>query len=204
MLRTPLPQIPPNWIELIPAGADIVGQDGRRWRNSAPAGIVTAFQRRHHQTPMVIDYEHASEHRAPQGLDAPAAGWIDRLEVRQGGSIWGHVQHWTEKAAQRIRAREYRFLSPVFLFDKATSSIREIISAALTNQPNLPLTALNTSAQGNLALDNVELHALAKNAARCWDQGHLKRTYGIRENFINFCLARAAEHENRLLNRNRS
>lgn len=137
---TPTPTVP-DWIELIPAGPAIVGTDGRRWLNDTPDRIIAAFTARN--TPMVVDYEHASEHRAPQGLDAPAAGWIDRLEVRVG-SIWGHVE-WTASARQRIEAREYRFISPVFTFEKASSRIAALQSAALTNQPNLNLTALNSS-----------------------------------------------------------
>ena len=143
MLNLPLPEtaVVPDWIELIPAGSVIVGVDGRQWLNDTPDRIVSAFAAG--IKPMVVDYENASEHRAPQGLDAPAAGWIDRLEIR-GGAIWGHVE-WTAQARQRIQAREYRFISPVFTFEKASSRIAALQSAALTNQPNLNLTALNSS-----------------------------------------------------------
>lgn len=190
MLTTPLPEVPPAWIELIPPGPDVAGNDGRRWRNDDPHTIVAAFQQRYRAVPMVIDYEHASEHRAPQGLDAPAAGWIDRLEVRQGGSIWGHVQQWTERAAQMIKAREYRFLSPVFTFEKATSKIRALVSAALTNSPNLNMTALNVARCAAEQRDTIE-----RNAIRCWEQGGLERTYGTREAFVQHCLNRAQEHD---------
>lgn len=132
----------PDWIELIPAGPLVVGVDGRQWRNDTPDRIVaTANSARN---PLVVDYEHASEHRAPHGLDAPAAGWIDRLEVRGAGSIWGHVE-WTAKALQYIAEKAYRFISPVFTFEKDTARIVALVSAGLTNQPNLPLTALNRS-----------------------------------------------------------
>lgn len=130
----------PEWIELIPAGPAIIGIDGRQWLNETPDRIIAAFIARN--KPMVVDYEHASEHRAPQGLDAPAAGWVDRLEVRGMGSIWGHVV-WTEKAMQYIADKAYRFISPAFTFEKTTQRIAALISAALTNKPNLNLTALN-------------------------------------------------------------
>lgn len=129
----------PDWIELIPSGPHIIGADGRSWVNDAQDKIISAFNSRAH--PMVIDWEHATEHRAPQGLDAPAAGWVDRLEVR-GGAIWGHAE-WTEKAAAQIAQREYRYLSPVFLYEKQSRRISALTSAALTNTPNLTLTALN-------------------------------------------------------------
>lgn len=128
-----------DWIELIPAGPNVAGVDGRAWINDDPDAIVAAFQRRNR--PMVIDWEHATEHRAPQGLDAPAAGWIDQVENR-AGAVWGHAT-WTAKAAAQIDAKEYRFLSPVFLYDKKSTRIVALTSVGLTNTPNLTLTALN-------------------------------------------------------------
>ena len=129
----------PDWIQLLPAGPAITGHDGRSWRLPDPQPLIAAFQTK--QRPLVVDWEHASEHRAPVGLDAPAAGWIDHLEARHG-AVWGHVA-WTERAKQQIAAKEYRFISPVFTYQKADSAIVELTSAGLTNQPNLNLTALN-------------------------------------------------------------
>lgn len=130
---------PPDWIELLPAGPAIQGADGRAWTLPDPTALIDAFTARN--KPLVVDWEHSSEHRAPQGLDAPAAGWINRLEARNG-AIWGHVE-WTPKAVQQIAAKEYRFLSPVFTYQKTDNQIIELVSAGLTNQPNLNLTALN-------------------------------------------------------------
>jgi phage I-like protein len=129
----------PDWIQLLPAGPAIVGSDGRAWSLPDPSALVTAFAARN--KPLVVDWEHASEHRAPKGLDAPAAGWVDRIEER-AGAIYGHVE-WTAKAAAQIAAKEYRFLSPVFTYRKADAAIVALTSAGLTNQPNLNLTALN-------------------------------------------------------------
>lgn len=164
MLTVPIPDnpAPPEWIELIPPGPAVVGVDGRRWLNDAPEKIVTAFAAR--TRPMVIDWEHASEHRAPVGLDAPAAGWIDRIEVRDG-AIFGHVERWTERATAMLRAGEYRYVSPVFNYEKETSRIREVTSAALTNRPNLPLAALNRH-QGNGQLPEPCLTPEEREAAR--------------------------------------
>lgn len=129
----------PDWIELLPAGPAITGADGRAWILPDPQALVAAFAQRH--AALVVDWEHASEHRARNGLDAPAAGWIDELQVRNG-AVWGRVA-WTEKAAAQIAAREYRYLSPVFVYEKASGRIVELTSVGLTNQPNLQLTALN-------------------------------------------------------------
>lgn len=137
--NVPLDAALPEWIQLLPAGPAIQGADGRAWTLPDPAALITAFQQRH--TPLVVDWEHASEHRAPQGLDAPAAGWIHQLEVREG-QIWGRVE-WTGRAVQQIQEKEYRYLSPVFAYRKDNREIVALTSVALTNQPNLPLTALN-------------------------------------------------------------
>lgn len=129
----------PEWTQLLPAGPTIQGADGRTWTLDDPAAVVSAFHQR--KTPLVIDWEHASEHRAPQGLDAPAAGWIHELAARNG-QIWGRAE-WTARAAQQIHEKEYRYLSPVFTYRKDTRQIVALTSAGLTNQPNLDLKALN-------------------------------------------------------------
>lgn len=129
----------PEWIELIPAGATLQGVDGRSWANPDPAAVVAATDLSHRA--LALDWEHAGELRAPQGLDAPAAGWIEALEVREG-AIWGRTS-WTPRAAEQVANREYRFVSPVFTFAKASSRIERLVSAGLTNAPNLRLTALN-------------------------------------------------------------
>lgn len=129
----------PEWVELLPAGETVMGRDGRAWRNSNPQSVVDAFTSRN--VDLVIDWEHASEHRAPQGQDAPAAGWVKELAVREG-AVWGRVE-WTEKAVAQLQRKEYRYLSPVFLFTRDEHDIVRLTSAGLTNQPNLELTALN-------------------------------------------------------------
>lgn len=129
----------PDWIELLPAGPDILGVDGRAWTLPDPSAVLAAFAVRN--TPLVIDWEHATEHRAPVGLDAPAAGWVTALEARNG-AIWGQVE-WTAPAAQQIAARQYRYISPVFSYEKNSQRVVQLLSAGLTNTPNLNLTALN-------------------------------------------------------------
>jgi phage I-like protein len=59
----------PEWIELLPAGPDIVGRDGRSWRLSAPKKVAEAFNKQ--GMSLVIDYEHSTEVKAPKGDEAP-------------------------------------------------------------------------------------------------------------------------------------
>ena len=128
----------PAEIELIPAGPDVVGHDGRRWTMRDPAAVIAASDPK--KRPIAIDWEHAGMIRPDQGLDAPAAGWIDGLEARNG-AVWGKVS-WTPRAAQQIADREYRFFSPVFTFDAVTKAIKRLAGGGLTNNPNLSLAAM--------------------------------------------------------------
>ena len=81
--------LPPDWIQLLPAGPAIQGSDGRAWTLPDPHPLITAFAARN--KPLVVDWEHASEHRAPQGLDAPAAGWIDQIRSCLLYTSWAMV-----------------------------------------------------------------------------------------------------------------
>lgn len=133
----------PLWVELLPPGPDITGRDGRRWVNDTPEAIVGAFEA--HGADLPIDVEHASEIKGRAGEPAPAMGWIKALEIREGGGIWGLVE-WTEQGRWMVSEKSYRYLSPVFLFEKGGKTggrILKLLSAGLTNQPNLHLTALN-------------------------------------------------------------
>ncbi|HBH6853136.1 phage protease [Citrobacter freundii] len=130
----------PEWIELLPAGPDITGRDGRQWRLSNPQKVADAFNQQN--IALVVDYEHSSEVLAPSGTEAPAAGWIERVEVRDDGSVWGFVD-WTEKANNSITSKEYRYISPAFTHS-SDGEIKGLSSVALTNKPNLKLKALNS------------------------------------------------------------
>lgn len=130
----------PEWVELLPAGPVIRGRDGRQWTLKNPQGIAQAFSAQ--GIALVIDYEHSTEVVASKGLEAPAAGWVNEVAVRDDGSVWGKVE-WTERASNAIAAREYRFLSPAF-HHSPDGEITRFSSVALTNKPNLELTALNS------------------------------------------------------------
>lgn len=148
----------PEWVELIPAGPKVTGRDGRSWVfDQTSAQLVTnAFVARSIDLP--IDWEHATQRRAPQGQDAPAAGWITVLQLRIG-TLWGKVS-WTPRGRSQVEAREYRYLSPVFDYETETGRIVALVSAGLANKPNLLLTALNNEQ----LVGSVERQATAMNA----------------------------------------
>lgn len=134
-------------MELIPAGPYVVGRDGRAWLFDAAAhqSVQSSYTARAIELP--IDWEHATQRRAPQGEEAPAGAWIKQLEDRNG-ALWGQVA-WTPRGERQVESKEYRFLSPVFDYDVETKRIVRLVSAALTNIPNFVMTALNQEQMEN-------------------------------------------------------
>lgn len=119
----------PDWLRLLPLGqVNLV--DGRSPFEVDPeslADMVKAFGDR--GTDLVIDYEHQSL----KGGQAPAAGWIKDLEIREDG-LWAKVE-WTDQAREYLKRREYRYFSPVLRIDPATRRPQELMNVALTNIP---------------------------------------------------------------------
>jgi phage I-like protein len=152
----------PEWIELIPAGV-FRGRDGRGPFNLADAAaVMEATQALRMSAGIPIDYDHATDLAAPEGRPAPAAGWIKELRERDG-ALWGRVQ-WTPHGAAAVTTREYRYISPVFEHGK-DGTVTRLLRAALTNNPNLYLTAISSkekrerrddSADGTGGLNNLE------------------------------------------------
>ncbi|MDG4475431.1 phage protease [Thiovibrio frasassiensis] len=147
----------PDWIMLLPAGPEIKGRDGRSWlmADADARTIIDTFVADKQDLP--VDIEHATELKAPKGDSAPAVGWIKELELRDDGSIWGRVE-WNNDGGFTVSNRQYRYISPVFRYHKLTKQILRLTSAALTNQPNLALQALNTEGQ----LEHEEEPAMKK------------------------------------------
>lgn len=132
-LRTPSTDI-----QLFPAGV-FRARDGRPtgitgWRMDAASArelIALSGQR---QTPFVIDYEHQTLYAETSGNPAPAAGWFERLEWREGDGLYAVDVEWTARATAMIEGDEYRYLSPVFKYDK-NGAVTELLMVAVTNNP---------------------------------------------------------------------
>ena len=123
-------------VHLIPVDEDgmVRGIDGRSWKFNGEKVLNHA---REYPVKFPGDYFHASINAAETGADAPASGWIDpaSLAVEEDG-LWGEVE-WTERAANAIREKEYRYISPVFLADRKTGEILAFKGFGLTHYPNL-------------------------------------------------------------------
>lgn len=128
---------------LFPMGATIT-RDGRRFRldDLAHAQAVIAASVAHAgRRDIPVDYDHQLVYGVGPagpakigGGQAPAAGWInpDSLSADTAG-IWADVA-WTETAAARLAAREYRYVSPSFAADKQ-GRLTKIIHLSLVNDP---------------------------------------------------------------------
>lgn len=135
----PPPGSAPEWVQLLPGSGQVKGRDGRSWDLVDPSGLVLAFQSGGVDLP--VDYEHQNDNPDAKARGPiPAAGWIKELRADDGG-VWGRVE-WTATASEMIARKEYRYLSPTFLFHPKTRQIVQLKGAGLVHTPNLYLTAL--------------------------------------------------------------
>lgn len=125
-------------IQVTPAGY-FTPADGREmqvpaWHIDAAVAsrVIERFQTK--ANPRVVDYEHQTLLKEDNGQPAPAAGWFVELEWREGQGLFAKVEL-TARAAQYIASGEYRFFSPVFLYDPATGDVLDVQMGALTNNP---------------------------------------------------------------------
>lgn len=103
--------------------------------------IMNSFSQKANET--VVDYEH----QTLSDIVAPAAGWIKELVNKGKDGLWAKVE-WTPKAAEYIRNKEYKYLSPVILVRKSDKRPISLHSAGITNKPAIdgmfPLAAKDT------------------------------------------------------------
>lgn len=126
--------------KLLPAG-EFRSRDGRP--ANAPHWIMTAAiaarliaECAARETAFVIDYEHQTLLADANGQPAPAAGWFKALAWREGDGLYAVGVTWTERASAYIAADEYRYISPVFTYDKQ-GRVLQLLHVALTNNPAL-------------------------------------------------------------------
>jgi phage I-like protein len=127
-------------LRLLPAGR-FTPADGRKmdvpsWHIDGKIAekVIARFTAR--TDDRVIDYEHQTILTEKNGKPAPAAGWFSAIEWREGDGLYAIGVKWTDKAAAMIAANEYRYLSPVFSYDKQ-GNVLAILHAAITNNPGL-------------------------------------------------------------------
>ncbi|MBV7262569.1 peptidase [Photobacterium sp. WH24] len=152
----------PQWLKLLPAG-EMTGHDGRRFVNAFPETVLQFFTADGRD--IALDIEHATEIKGPAGEPAPAQGWFNTLEIRNG-EIWGKID-FNADGSKLISGKNYRYISPAFYHD-AHGNILGISSVGLTNKPNLDLPALNQE-QTLMKLSAAIAAALSLNAETATD-----------------------------------
>lgn len=130
----------PEWVEVLPPGPTVTGRDGRTWSYD-PAEVMAKTLEHSAGADLPFDWLHSTEIKAPEGEDAPAAGWAREYRVNERGALEARVA-WNEEGRADIASRRYRYLSPVFIYDSA-GRIHRFSSFGLTNKPNLLIKALN-------------------------------------------------------------
>lgn len=125
-------------IQLLPYG-EFKPNDGRQldvpaWYLTEENGFDVARIANGSPNQLVLDYEHQTLMKEKNGQPNPAAGWMKWFEFSIKGLFAEAV--WTDKAAEMIRSKEYRYISAVFAYD-TKGYVRKIYHAALTNTPAL-------------------------------------------------------------------
>lgn len=134
----------PEWVMLLPP-SPIKPADGRPAQSFNAEEVLEAS--RASGRPLVVDFDHQTDLYMNGGTRAPAAGWIEEMEIRDG-AIWGRID-WTPDGRNALASKSYRFLSPTTLHHPKTGQLLSIGRAALVNNPALPeipaLAAMETS-----------------------------------------------------------
>lgn len=133
---------------ILPSGR-ITPRDGRAgWNVGGMAEMKTIIadtEKYIGTTSLMVDYDHqGDEVRKGGGGTAIAAGWIKKLEARNDG-IWAKIE-WTEKARQKIKSGEYKYLSPLFT-TTAKNQVNMILNVGLVNMPALDIEAIAAAAE---------------------------------------------------------
>lgn len=121
--------------------------------------VVAASAQHHTGADVVIDYDHQTVRGPAVGGTAEASGWMKRIYADEKLGICAEVD-WTDDAAQKLRAKKYRFISPYF-GHTADGRVTRIINAGLTNTPNLDLLAVASAHSTEEEENEMDLKAIA-------------------------------------------
>lgn len=176
-------EMPTKWIQVLPVGMAELRDSREPFEVSRHSVASILYYFGNSSVELAVDYDHGMFN----GDNPLAAGWGERLlavvptewrdsllaylaaEIKGGrvevnGSddptaqgIFLYVR-WTEEAAARIAAREYRYISPV-VFMSYAGDAEYLWNVALTNAPAIdgmqPLAASLLRAGGSVAADTV-------------------------------------------------
>lgn len=137
--------VPANHFLIFPEGENIKAVDGRPqgiagWVMLSDNGKALADSLNQSAKDLVIDYEHQTILSKENGQPAPAAGWLKAgsFVYVDGVGLCSNNYEFTAKAKDYIDNGEYRFKSPVVLYNKA-GVVLGLHSVAITNDPALSI-----------------------------------------------------------------
>ncbi len=149
---------PPTEFRIFTAGTVETSKGTFTFDAASAAAVMAEYAK--HGTDVMIDYDHAAlaELAIDPALAGRAAGWCG-LEVRNG-ELWAVNVRWTPPAAEALKAKEWRYMSPAFTHRDGV--INGLLNVAITNMPatrNLePLIAASR-------LENVNMDQVVKAGA---------------------------------------
>lgn len=144
----------PELITVLPLG-HVISDKGEFDVDTESFDLMLAHRARR-GVDLVVDYEH----QTLEGVQAPAAGWVKELML-SGGEIQARVE-WTPAAAEYLRNKEYRYLSPVVSVRKSDRKAMWLHSLALTNTPAIEgMPPLVNSINYNGGTNQMDMQALA-------------------------------------------
>ncbi|MFA7175541.1 MAG: phage protease, partial [Kiritimatiellia bacterium] len=115
----------PEWYLIFAAGTCELEGEGQSVVDAiAAAQTLKNLSRR--GIDIVVDYEHQSIGNAK----APAAGWVKEWKWVDGQGLLARID-WTDEAAGYLKAKEYRYFSPVFYTKKEDRRLVGVHSIAL-------------------------------------------------------------------------
>lgn len=155
----------PSEIKILPLGM-VHSQKGDFLVDDESAVLIRK-QFKDRKLDLVIDYEH----QTLADVQAPAGGWIK--DIYKGEDAITAKVEWTSRAAEYLKNKEYRYLSPVVLVRKKDKKATAIHSVALTNTPAI---------DGMFALVNsIDIEHLAEGGSTTMDLKELAKALGIPE-----------------------
>lgn len=132
-----------SWIQVAKVGSFVHMEQGKVEITPVMLNEMVENAKQFNAAP--IDYDHLSlkpkKDRRPE--DCEAAGWTtDQYELRDSGNtLWAMID-WTLEAAQKIRAKKFRYFSPTyaknyFSHDNGKPIGARLLGGGLTNYPFL-------------------------------------------------------------------
>ncbi len=152
---------PPNEFRLFTAGTVDTVKGSFVFGPDEAEAVMAEYKT--HGIDLMIDYDHASLGvGVDPALSGKAAGWFN-LEVRDG-ELWAINVRWCPPAAEALRRKEWRFMSPAFSTDG--DRIVSVMNVAITNLPATrrlePLMAASVTALGENGMTVEEFLAVCK------------------------------------------